>query len=109
MVTSQSPPSIEYSAFVTILRASAAFQRTLGLAPLRVAVSPEMRGGVLSMRKISLSRAELSACSAGLLGRSDAAIRKRYSPSGKPVESQLTYFSRTLSLSAFQPVSFTPR
>src|SRR5262249_2559831 len=88
---------------------SAAFQRTLRPAPLRAARRPEMRGGVLSTRKTSLSSCVVSACSGGFDGKSDAVMRKRYSPSGKAVESQLRYFSRTLSLSSFQAVSLTPR
>src|SRR5438128_11002987 len=61
------------------------------------------------MRKISLSSADVSACSGGFEGKSDTVIRSRYSPSGNAVESQLRYFSRTLSLRSFQPVSLTPR
>ena len=56
-------------------KASAACQRTLSFAPPRVAVRPEIRGGVLSMRRTSLSSSECQGVLrriAGQVGRDHA-------------------------------------
>src|SRR5580704_15724689 len=91
------------------LSASAALQVACSLPPDSLAVRLTIRGGVLSIRNGSLTREADNASAGGLPGRSDAVTRRRYSPSGNAVESQLQYFSRTLSLSSFQFVSCTPR
>src|SRR5439155_508406 len=82
-----SPPSREYSALAILFSASAACQRTCSLPPLRVAVRAVIFGGVLSIINTGLSFWVVSASAGGLLGASDAVIRRRYSPSGKAVES----------------------
>src|ERR1017187_8307757 len=105
----QSPPSSEYSAFLMSLSASAALQVACSLPPDSLAARLAIRGGVLSIRNGSLTIEVESASAGGLPGRSDAVTRKRYSPSGNAVESQLQYFSLTLSLRSFQFVSCTPR
>src|ERR1700683_732464 len=105
----QSPPSTEYSAFLILFSASEALQAACNLPPVPVAARFAIRGGVLSIRKGSLSAEVDRASAGGLPGRSAAATRMRYAPSGKAVESQLRYLSFTWSLRSFQLVSWTPR
>ena len=92
-----------------MLRWSFAFQRISSFAPLLAAERPEIVGGVLSMTNGSLASVLVKAWSGGLSGRSEAVIRRTYSPSGNAVESQLTCRSRSLSLSSFHSDSATPR
>src|ERR1017187_5846295 len=92
-----------------LLSASAALQVACSLPPDGLAARLAIRGGVLSIRNGSLTIEVESASAGGLPGRSDAVTRMRYSPSGNAVESQLQYFSFSLSLRSFQFVSCTPR
>src|ERR1700693_2805175 len=91
------------------LSASAALQVACSLPPYWLAPRPEIRGGVLSIGNGSLTMDLESASAGGFPGRSDAVTRRRYSPSGNAVESQLQYFSLSFSLSSFQLVSCAPR
>src|SRR5262249_29390256 len=76
--------------------------------PDRVAVSPVIFGGVLSIQNGTLSIRAVSASPGGFPGASLAVTRSRYSPSGNAVESHERYFSLTLSLSSFHSLSFAP-
>src|SRR5262245_5626828 len=104
-----SPPSSEYSALAIMFNASAARQRTCSLPALRVAVSPVILGGVLSIRNGELSVLDDSASDGGFPGASVTVMRRRYSPSANAVESHERYFSLILSFSGFHSVSWMPR
>src|SRR5262245_1848950 len=92
-----------------LLRASAACHLTCNLLPLRTAVRPVSRGGVLSIRNGALSVRVASASAGGLPGASETVTRSRYSPSAKAEESHEKYFSVNFSFSSFHSDSLTPR
>src|SRR5579872_280699 len=92
-----------------MLRASWACHFTSIPEGLDVAERPLICGGVLSIRKGSLTRLAVRASPGGLLGASDAVMRTSYSPSGNAVLSQLYVLSRRSSFRSFHALSPLPR
>src|SRR5258708_4343679 len=87
LTTVQTPPLIEYSALPRVLRASFARKLKSIFPAAGAARRSRISGGVLSIRKGSLSSWAESDWSGGFDGASVAVIRTTYLPSGYAVAS----------------------